>query len=625
MLKRKRELEPQIIYSPIPGPDYIRIIKLLPGQKTDGIKCKLVIMPVGDDTQPYEAISYVWGDPNDTAPIECNGSIVQVTRNLEDALRIFRYETRERTLWADAICINQQDSEEKNQQVRRMDQVFRGAVRVLAWLATDPQGIAGDCFQLIVETNKHLDQRYLEEGYVPIYVPLGNLPFPIEDNKDHWKKVGILTDLEWFKRAWIVQEIALARECELYWGTHNMDIAHVFELACWLYRNDVLRSQLVAINVNIRYVILIDSIVSIHTAYSVDRSWKSTLPLLENIFERRKGSPLFVEVLKTAKDFKASKGEDHVYAFLGSSRATDEETGNLLIDPEYGLGIDDAYFNIACALLQNRREGPWLLTSVDHTHYEDSSSLHRPSWVPRWNIPQYGWIAASHFWYRAGGTESSFCANVHGKTLRLSGVVLDIVTWTSPVFKWKNVRLDIAQWDEELRTTGDCFVDLVRKEAQAVSELDEDEYSLTLLLGYNNTDPLQFSLDQHRNDWNAYLRQARAAVSRLNDNEASDNQVNDKSQDLVRVNFIASQLEYCHDKRLVHTQDGRIGIVPRITKVDDVCCIILGSSVPFILRPIPGSSHYLLVGECYIHNVMRGEILADVERGRYKTETITLE
>lgn len=37
-------------------------------------------------------------------------------------------------LWVDAICINQQDDEEKSKLVQHMGEIFQSASRVYAWL-----------------------------------------------------------------------------------------------------------------------------------------------------------------------------------------------------------------------------------------------------------------------------------------------------------------------------------------------------------------------------------------------------------------------------------------------------------------------------------------------------------
>ena len=78
----------------------------------------------------YVALSYVWGDPNKTREIFVNGKSVQVTKNLESALRILRDKLPVRLgvrLWVDALCINQKDVKERNAQVQRMLDIYEKA------------------------------------------------------------------------------------------------------------------------------------------------------------------------------------------------------------------------------------------------------------------------------------------------------------------------------------------------------------------------------------------------------------------------------------------------------------------------------------------------------------------
>lgn len=98
---------------------------LHPGSSDDKLKCNLEIRTLKRQKNTYEAISYVWADPNDTVDIECNGSTVSIAVNLAEALRHFRQRRRKRRLWADALCINQANVEEKGLQVSRMGQIYK--------------------------------------------------------------------------------------------------------------------------------------------------------------------------------------------------------------------------------------------------------------------------------------------------------------------------------------------------------------------------------------------------------------------------------------------------------------------------------------------------------------------
>ncbi|PMD40914.1 HET-domain-containing protein [Hyaloscypha variabilis F] len=93
---------------------------------------------LGDFPQ-YKALSYCWGNPQDLVLIKVNGFEVKVTRSLHEALQMFRNETLDiEALWVDALCINQEDVDERNHQVLRMSSIYRQAQAVLAWLGPEP-------------------------------------------------------------------------------------------------------------------------------------------------------------------------------------------------------------------------------------------------------------------------------------------------------------------------------------------------------------------------------------------------------------------------------------------------------------------------------------------------------
>lgn len=118
-----------------------RLLILLPPKgswESEPVGCKIEHAYL-DDPPPYYALSYHWGNPSATLPIRVNGQDVQVTTNLEAALR----ELRARgilTVWVDALCINQQDPVEKGLQVMRMGSIYSRAVEVLAWLGPETEG-----------------------------------------------------------------------------------------------------------------------------------------------------------------------------------------------------------------------------------------------------------------------------------------------------------------------------------------------------------------------------------------------------------------------------------------------------------------------------------------------------
>lgn len=95
----------------------------------------------------YEALSYVWGATAGSIPCICEGRQLLITPSCNDALRHLRLPTQQRTLWVDAICIDQGDSKdslkERNTQITLMGDVYRTAQRTLCWLGKGEEYTAG--------------------------------------------------------------------------------------------------------------------------------------------------------------------------------------------------------------------------------------------------------------------------------------------------------------------------------------------------------------------------------------------------------------------------------------------------------------------------------------------------
>lgn len=86
----------------LPTKTSFRVFELLPGVEGDPISCLLRSVHWAN-LPAYEAISYAWGNPKARAPVIVDGKSLDVTVNLQTALKHFRYQDRSRVLWADAI------------------------------------------------------------------------------------------------------------------------------------------------------------------------------------------------------------------------------------------------------------------------------------------------------------------------------------------------------------------------------------------------------------------------------------------------------------------------------------------------------------------------------------------
>lgn len=117
-----------------------RVFELLPGQPDDKVCLHLHHVALADKEPQYEAISYTWGKDLASISIDVDGQDYTIRRNLHGCLRILRNPDTSRSLWADAICINQTDLTEKARQVSVIGQIFRRAATVRVWLGEQKDG-----------------------------------------------------------------------------------------------------------------------------------------------------------------------------------------------------------------------------------------------------------------------------------------------------------------------------------------------------------------------------------------------------------------------------------------------------------------------------------------------------
>lgn len=104
----------------------IWLFTLYPGAHGDSISSHIQHCSWGyRSSTRFEALSYVWGDFEDSTIILADDCIITVTKSLYTALRHLRYPDKSRTLWVDYICINQEDVVERNHQDAQMESILR--------------------------------------------------------------------------------------------------------------------------------------------------------------------------------------------------------------------------------------------------------------------------------------------------------------------------------------------------------------------------------------------------------------------------------------------------------------------------------------------------------------------
>ncbi|KAI1288663.1 heterokaryon incompatibility protein-domain-containing protein [Xylaria venustula] len=201
----------------------LRLLYLLPGKPRDPIKCTLHTFP-SDYAPKYEALSYIWGDPNVKESIRIDGSPFQVTVNLKDALARFRRRYKHRILWVDAICIAQHDLREKSEQVPHMDRVYSYANAVIIWLGPSNPSIDNavlwynsTCIEGEVESVAGLNDT-LSRKTGPAASPQGDLLI-----LDAWEGICAISELPYWSRKWTYQDTLLSPFAKTFRNRFSFD------------------------------------------------------------------------------------------------------------------------------------------------------------------------------------------------------------------------------------------------------------------------------------------------------------------------------------------------------------------------------------------------------------------
>ena len=579
----------------------IRLIHLAPGvpQKQISIGLSTHLL---EHAPAYEAISYVWGDAPSRSTILCNGQPLSITESLASAFRQARLTLRTRTLWADAICINQGDPREKSHHVAFMNKVYSRAESVLICLGAATDRITADILALIAEHERRMQVH-------PVFnaMPVLSDDDPIYKDQ-RWKSLAWLMRNPWFFRAWVIQEAGTARNPLVLYGTVEFSYRKLMQLTRWIVR---CASQL-----QIKAGVYLETI---HTDWEQwSDGWEARQPYPYGI----------VDLLNQAKCLGCQDMRDHIYAFLGHPLFQKPNDEGPVIDPDYSLSTKDVFRKFTEWLIPIA--GMVLFSAIEHD--EDTIQGGMPSWVPRWsmNVVQNSLGYYQPFYYRASGDEpdlrSQPCSIVE-QTCNVSVLPIDTVLRTVQ-FSREQVDWDIVEAATALQTNN-LLVEVLISICHLIADSStsylylpgsiRDALSLTLCAGLTNYEQAETNIGLHRADRNQFwtLLKRYAASS-----ETPILQQFAREEDDRPPQGIGSADRYFYDLSLACkgrcffvTESGYCGVGPWIMKADDECVLIRGARVAFLLRSVQDryreSKQYRVLGEAYLHGIMDGELVRE--------------
>ncbi|KAK7707338.1 hypothetical protein SLS57_009359 [Botryosphaeria dothidea] len=351
------------LYQPLPGPDSVRLLEIIPGPRHSGLACRLFLSNLSQISlsppPSYEAISYVWGVSAALTTIQCNGHGVRVTSSLASALARFRSPRTSRVVWIDGICINQADDREKGHQVKLMRFIYKRARRVLVWLGEaahhrQPQAAFSAICALANQT-------------LPLDAPASALAtwgFDDDDDEDEeqsgkersskspgrkssssgsgrknlladrWEALGPFYALPWFHRVWVIQEIALSTTASMHWGPGGAHIswAHVARATDRI--------------IELKNRLPLHRLPGMLHAHLMGSLWQAEQRRAMTKAVEKDRMP-FEELFARTTKFEVTDPRDRVYGLLGiPTREADPDAGELYLEPDYGVNLVGLYVRL---------------------------------------------------------------------------------------------------------------------------------------------------------------------------------------------------------------------------------------------------------------------------------------
>ena len=331
------------------------------------------------------------GDPPGVCQIEIDGNVCWISKNISEALHSIRTNTNIRTIWADAICINQADDDEKSWQVGQMGMIYRRAEAVVSWLGpANPR-----------DRQTFADLQSLQGKEVWTNAGLFNFLQSGEGvqkrfcTSESFLALKEILEKPYWARIWILQELVSAKERIYLCG--NMCLKDVDRILCFLLSwpdtgtqgaTQSVRSQLTSTRGSITVLAV--------KAYQ----------LRNRTYDFRAETYSLIHLLRGLRHLEAPDAGDLIFALMSISQ---DWEGML---PDYSKTVEAVFTETAINLL----------AKGNHDILLDAINLPRrpglPSWAPNWEATSFQDIKFESNMYRLHGRVSSLKLEPEFPTLR---------------------------------------------------------------------------------------------------------------------------------------------------------------------------------------------------------------
>ncbi|KAH0541689.1 hypothetical protein FGG08_003852 [Glutinoglossum americanum] len=600
-------------YRELSHPREVRLLKLMRRKPFTEVRCELTHV-ILDAAPPFEAISYTWGRSKPRFRIHVNGSQLKITPEAHEILLCRQSFLGTKLLWIDAVCIDQGNLNERGRQVRIMRDIFERASRVVAWLgprrkARNASSARATWMNLVFLKFMF---HYSSEDFGRM-IALGAGP-------GHGAAAELFGH-SWFSRAWVVQEVAVAKTLHVMYGGICINWEVIAEVVSIL-SDPVVAGPSQAVNPS-------------------TFTWNRLLNLANagTMLVRRRETRLqtpwsLADALTDTACFEATDPRDKVFALLDLTAQRNE----ISLIPDYSIPFQDVYIETMRVLLSLERPLRVLpFAGIGYPRFKDLKGEQvPPTWVPDWRFTKKSALGMMQSDSLLAGSEceprSMFTDD--RRIIKLAGAHVDRVQKLGKVYKinfengdsfpvmvewYKKAKAMAKQGSKDPYTTWPAggfesldeafwrtlICDRARGESPAPAELAESWRNYERVMGIIETDVLS----------GGYSNNALEKIGMSKDALAETVMKSNGFSFHVGMGSLG--------RRFCITRKGYLAIVPPKSKKGDLICILRGTRVPFLLRPermqaVGKAQRHQLVGSCYVHR------LVDIEMATAEMKWFTL-
>ncbi|KAF7893856.1 hypothetical protein EAF00_007370 [Botryotinia globosa] len=615
----------------------------------------------------YIALSYVWGSPADKKIILVNGIEMRVTQNLHTALielRKSNWVGRRVNLWIDALCINQDDLDEREQQVELMRDIYAMAWQVVVSLGSSASNttMAYTALQWLVH------EIGSDEKLREFAVKYGNL----HHNTANAVESAPHT-LPWheFAIGIVFGCCNMARmDAPVIWGDYSMCLRDIWKACQMIERQE---------DTILRYITTHTNDADLHTTVAtIDRriedrdgtpgqQWKHLIRI-QNMRELNQGGvKTALPALELARQAQATDARDKVYGIL----AIHCVKGLTNVSPNYRIELPEIFTNFTREIISNNEHGldilrlahspvdkiilsstlasnpRWVRQMIGGRFVEVATPcIHKlPSWVVCWSCTAAPIMFLPGI-YKADRnfTHPSPPVFLHDNIISLHAVFIDSIASLSAFNAHENDEkfpknhlsaISIQNAYGTIDGLKEAFWRTIVADTTPIGEKPPSSWAVLRLPKlwsvFGTTESggsgLDFSLHgfAQRNGelliCGTRLKNLVADAKTIKGRKRFRDEERSTSNDDLR-DCSTSAANVLAWRRLVGTQNGRIGLTVAAAMIGDPIVVLPGCSVPLVVRR--DRKGWRLIGECFVYGLMNGETAELVGRGMVPIEEIKL-